>query len=146
MCACTTHASWLKTRGPCAPSWWLLFSAIMLLYLTFLQLNFVPFLLFVQATAEANNLAAVATAKDTYSRRMEEVGGAEHLVPQALLSSWRNLPAWLYCVGAAALCDHTAHDDQNVREWHKAAPGEVHTGHKEKLLYHEAGQALAQAS
>nr|XP_026654672.1 atlastin-1 [Zonotrichia albicollis] len=30
-----------------------------------------------QATAEANNLAAVATAKDTYSRRMEEVGAAE---------------------------------------------------------------------
>lgn len=26
-----------------------------------------------QATAEANNLAAVATAKDTYNKRMEEV-------------------------------------------------------------------------
>uniref|UniRef100_A0A8C3KU48 Atlastin-1 n=1 Tax=Calidris pygmaea TaxID=425635 RepID=A0A8C3KU48_9CHAR len=30
-----------------------------------------------QATAEANNLAAVATAKDTYSRRMEEVCGGD---------------------------------------------------------------------
>lgn len=54
----------------------------MLLYLTFLQLNFVPFLLFAQATAEANNLAAVATAKDTYSRRMEEVGGAQTSFPR----------------------------------------------------------------
>jgi hypothetical protein len=26
-----------------------------------------------QATAEANNLAAVATAKDTYNKKMEEV-------------------------------------------------------------------------
>ncbi|RLV98256.1 hypothetical protein DV515_00010958 [Chloebia gouldiae] len=30
-----------------------------------------------QATAEANNLAAVATAKDTYSKRMEEVCGGD---------------------------------------------------------------------
>ncbi|XP_072485549.1 atlastin-1 isoform X4 [Notamacropus eugenii] len=30
-----------------------------------------------QATAEANNLAAVATAKDTYNRRMEEICGGD---------------------------------------------------------------------
>lgn len=100
------------TRAPCT-SWprthvahgypgsqWLLLSAITLLNPVFLQLNFVPLLSFVQATAEANNLAAVATAKDTYSRRMEEVGGAEHVVSQrscllALLSSWGSLPAWV---------------------------------------------------
>lgn len=61
-------------------SQWLLLSAITLLNPVLLQLNFVPFLPFLQATAEANNLAAVATAKDTYSRRMEEVGGFTALV------------------------------------------------------------------
>uniref|UniRef100_A0A8C4JE27 Atlastin GTPase 1 n=1 Tax=Dromaius novaehollandiae TaxID=8790 RepID=A0A8C4JE27_DRONO len=41
-----------------------------------------------QATAEANNLAAVATAKDTYSRRMEEVCGGDKpfLAPSDLQS------------------------------------------------------------
>ena len=98
----TVHVSW-----PCTcvdhgypGSQWLLLSAITLPNPVFLQLNFVPLLPFLQATAEANNLAAVATAKDTYSRRMEEVGGAEHVVSQhscllALLSSWGNLPAWV---------------------------------------------------
>lgn len=51
-------------------------SALAQLNPVLLHLNFVPLLPF-QATAEANNLAAVATAKDTYSKRMEEVGGAE---------------------------------------------------------------------
>lgn len=32
---------------------------------------------FIQATAEANNLAAVAAAKDLYNKKMEEVGGNE---------------------------------------------------------------------
>lgn len=58
----------------------LLLFAITLPNPVLLQLNFIPLLPFLQATAEANNLAAVATAKDTYSRRMEEVGGAEHVV------------------------------------------------------------------
>lgn len=31
------------------------------------------FALYPKATAEANNLAAVATAKDTYNKKMEEV-------------------------------------------------------------------------
>lgn len=96
------YMSWQCTRVghgyPGSP--WLLLSAITLLNPVFLQLNIVPLLPFLQATAEANNLAAVATAKDTYSKRMEEVGGAEHVVSQrscllALLSSWGNLPSWV---------------------------------------------------
>ncbi|XP_048340651.1 atlastin-1-like [Sphaerodactylus townsendi] len=41
-----------------------------------------------QATAEANNLAAVATSKDTYNRRMEEVCGGDRpfLAPSDLQS------------------------------------------------------------
>nr|XP_034957351.1 atlastin-1-like [Zootoca vivipara] len=41
-----------------------------------------------QATAEANNLAAVATAKDTYNKRMEEVCGGDKpfLAPSDLQS------------------------------------------------------------
>lgn len=42
--------------------------------LTTLLLMIVLFLMFPQATAEANNLAAVATAKDQYYKNMEKVG------------------------------------------------------------------------
>ena len=36
-------------------------------------LFFLIFLLFFQATAEANNLAALAISKDSYSKQMEHV-------------------------------------------------------------------------
>ena len=97
-CACPGHVHvWTVSTQPASAC-----CSLQLHFLNpiFLQPNFVTLALFLQATAEANNLAAVATAKDTYSRRMEEVGGAEQVVSQrscllALLSSWGNLPAWV---------------------------------------------------
>lgn len=50
---------------------------------------------FLQATAEANNLAAVATAKDTYSRRMEEVGVLSTLFHRLSRPGETSLPGFL---------------------------------------------------
>lgn len=42
-------------------------------------LTIIPMMLYIlQATAEANNLAAVATAKDLYIREMEQVSTEDH--------------------------------------------------------------------